>query len=79
MIIDESNQEIFEKVKKITLTEHKIAILKNGEIKSYIDLEGMLDIIQDLLCEIDSLNEQIKDREQDIADNYKRISIEEMI
>jgi len=79
MRIDESNYETFERVKKITGTDYGI-IWKDAEnIEGVIDIDGLYAMIEDLICEVDRLNEEAKDREQDIADNYKRISIEEMI
>ena len=79
MKVDETNFETFEKVRKITLTDYEIKWFNAEEIDGYIDPDGMLAMIEDLLCEIDSLKEQAEDRERDIADNYKRIDIEEMI
>ena len=79
MRIDESNYETFEKVHKITGTDYEI-IWKDAEnIEGVIDIDGLYAMIEDLICEVDRLNEEAKDREQDIADNYKRISMEEMI
>lgn len=79
MKVDETNFETFEKVRKITLTDYEIKWFNAEEIDGYIDPDGMLAMIEDLLCEIDRLKEETEEREQDIADNYKRINIEEMI
>ena len=74
MRIDESNYETFEKVNKITGTDYEI-IWKDAEnIEGVIDIDGLYAMIEDLICEVDRLEEEAKDREQDIADNYKRIS-----
>lgn len=79
MRIDESNYGTFERVNKITGTDYGI-IWKDAEnIEGVIDIDGLYAMIEDLICEVDRLEEEAKDREQDIADNYKRISMEEMI
>ena len=70
MKVNESNYDIFERVRKITLTNYEI-IWKDAEnIDGYIDPEGMLAMIEDLVCEVDRLKEEAEDRERDIEDNY---------
>lgn len=44
----------------------------------YIPAENIESMIKDLLYEIDRLNEKIEDMENDIRDNYRPISNEEM-
>lgn len=49
------------------------------EIKgNFIPIESMMAAIEDLLIEIDRLEEERKDREQEIEDNYKPYTKEEM-
>ena len=70
MKVNESNYDIFERVRKITLTNYEIKWFNAEEIDGYIDPEGMLAMIEDLVCEVDRLKEEAEDREQDIQDNY---------
>lgn len=68
MIVDESNNETFEKVKKITSTDYEIRWFNAEHIEGYIDVEGLLCMIEDLLCEIDYQKEKYQELEESI--NY---------
>ena len=67
----ELKQDLIDKIEEITCTDYKI----KGD---YIPAENIENMIKDLLCEIDRLNEKIEDMENDIRDNYRPISNEEM-
>ena len=49
------------------------------EIDGYIPAENLLSMIEDLLCEIDSLEEKYKDFEKYVEDNYRHLTYEEQI
>ena len=80
MRVDESNYEILEKAGKITWSNYLEAVnwTDAENIKGFIDPDELLDIIEDLICEIGRLEEKIEDREQDIRDNYRQITDSEM-
>lgn len=70
MRISVDNYDVFERVQNITKVDYEI-IWKDAEnIDGYIDEDGILAMIEDLICEIDRLKEEAEDREQDIQDNY---------
>lgn len=80
MRIDESNYEILEKAGKITMSNYleEVNWTDAENVKGFIDSDELLDIIEDLICEIHRLEEKIEDREQDIRDNYRQITPSEM-
>lgn len=67
----ELKQDLIDKIEEITCTDYE----RKGD---YIPAENIESMIKDLLCEIDRLNEKIEDMENDIRDNYRPISNEEM-
>lgn len=67
----ELKQDLIDKIEEITFTDYE----RKGD---YIPAENIENMIKDLLCEIDRLNEKIEDMENDIRDNYRPISNEEM-
>lgn len=67
----ELDKKIIDKIEEITCTDYE----RKGY---YIPAENIENMIKDLLYEIDRLNEKIKDMENDIRDNYRPISNEEM-
>ena len=80
MRIDESNYEILERAGKITMSNYLEAVnwTDAENIKGFIDPDELLNIIEDLMCEIHRLEEKIEDREKEIEYNYRRIPPEEM-
>lgn len=77
MIID---KELYNKVSDITGTDyHPIEVLGTMcDDKFYIERDSIVCMLGDLLYEVDYRQEQIEDLEQDIQDNYKPITKEEM-
>lgn len=67
----ELKQDLIDKIEEITCTDYE----RKGD---YIPAENIENMIKDLLCEIDRLSEKIEDMENDIRDNYRPISNEEM-
>ena len=65
------DKKIIDKIEEITCTDYE----RKGD---YIPAENIDSMIYDLLCEIDRLSEKIEDMENDIRDNYRPISNEEM-
>ena len=47
--------------------------------KDIVSIDELLGAIEDLKLEVERLQEQIEDREKDIADNFRRISVEEQV
>lgn len=72
MIYIEFDKNILEKVENITKTNYKS---ENGLVNS----DNIETIIDDLLDEIDNLRNKIEDLEEDMRDNYKRVTQEEQL
>lgn len=72
MKIDESNYETIKKAESITLGDYDIYWKDAENIDGYILPENMFVMIQDLICEVESLQELIQDMKEDIAENYER-------
>lgn len=79
MIVNESIYDILEKASNITLTNYDIKWFDAENISGYIKEENLIDIIEDLILEVNRLEEEIEDIEEDIRDNYKRISNDEQV
>jgi len=78
MIINETNYDIFNKVSKLTMTDYEIKWFNAENIKGYIDNEGLICMISDLLLEVERLEEKVEDIIQDRNDNYRQITPSEM-
>ena len=74
MRVDESNYDVLYKATEITGIDYNIIWHDAENIDGYIDSEVLLDIIQDLMCELDNAKEKYEDLKQDLEDNYKPIS-----
>lgn len=72
MIYIEFDKNILEKVENITKTNYKSG---NGLVNS----DEISIIIDDLLGEIDNLRNKIEDLEEDMRDNYERVTQEEQL
>ena len=69
MLID---KELYERVVDITGIKYfNDDVYSNGNKYAYIDDNGMTELIEDLLSQIDILQEQYDDLEQDLHDNYR--------
>lgn len=79
MKINENVFDIINKVHEITLTDYEIKWFDAENIDGYIEPEILLNIIQDLICEIEHKEEEIEDIKQDIEDNYKSLTIAEQV
>ena len=78
MQLEEYDISLLESAGKKTSTNYLEKITWVTEEKGFIMDDILMDIVSDLVCEIDRLEEKIEDRERDIQDNFKRISCEEM-
>lgn len=67
----ELDKKTIDKIEEMTCTDYE----RKGD---YIPSENIENMIKDLLYEIDILSEKIEDMENDIRDNYRPISNEEM-
>ena len=54
-------------------------IITNYFKKDLVSVDDLLGAIEDLKLEVERLNEQIEKREQEIADNYRRIPVAEQV
>lgn len=65
MRIDESNFDTFDKVQKICGYNYNIMWTDSHNLKGYVDPDVMLDMMDDLMCEIDRLQEQLEKKSID--------------
>lgn len=79
MKIDENVFDIINKVHEITLTDYEIKWFDAENINGYIESDVLLNIIQDLICEIEHKEEEIEDIKQDIESNYRPLTIAEQV
>ena len=78
MRVGEDNYEIFERVSEITMTDYDIKWWDSHNIQGYIEPDSLLDMIEDLICEVDRLEEKIEHIIQDRNDNYRQLTPKEM-
>ena len=57
-------EEKLKEITRITMGDYEAKL-------NYIPSENIINIIEDLLCEIHNMEEKIKDMEQDIENNYE--------
>lgn len=69
-ILDEKDLLLMERVKKITGNNY----VENNQI----EVDKLFDIIQDLICEVGRVQEELEDLQNDVHNNYKRIRNSEM-
>lgn len=70
--LNDKEYELIKEVSEITLTNYE---LKGNLISS----ESMLCAIQELVWEVHRLEDEIEAINEDIRDNYKRVSVEEQL
>ena len=73
MIID---KDIYDKVSEITMTDYEPLIENEKEV--LLSANSIMSMLQELMWEVDKQKEKVEDLEQDIQDNYKPITKEEM-
>ena len=69
--LSDDEKDIIKKVQQRTITEYETK-------EDMVDIQSMMYMLEDLLCEIDRLEEELEEEIQDRKDNYKKISYEEM-
>lgn len=70
--LDNDEFERIKEVEKMTTSDYEL-------VGNFIPVESMMATIEDLLVEIHNLEEERKEREQQIEDNYKPISYAEQV
>lgn len=71
-MLDEKELEIIKKASKMTYTDYQ---LKGNSFP----MDSFISIVEDLMCEIDHLQEELEDMERDMNDNYRPLSIAEQV
>lgn len=71
MKVDESNYETLQKASNITFTDYEIKWFDAENINGYIEVDSLLSMIEDLICEIEHLQEKYEDLQQNMKENYK--------
>ena len=79
MKVDETNFKILDRASQILGNDYNIKWFNAEEIDGYIDDDMILSMVEDLICEVDRLQEELEDTIQDRNDNYKPIPYEEQI
>ena len=79
MIVNEDNFDILERASKMTSTDYEIKWFDAENIHGFISTDNLLSIIEDLMCEVDRLQEELEDMEQDRQDNYRPIPVAEQV
>lgn len=69
--LDDNSVETIKKAEKVMGTDYE----RKG---NYIDLEGLVCIIRDLLWELDNLEEKVEDTQKYYEDNYEPVSASKM-
>lgn len=69
------DKELYERVKKVTLTDYEAQYTKDPDDDFvWVLNENIInDMLDNLLYELDTLQEKYDDLKQDVADNYKYI------
>lgn len=70
MRVTPDNYEILKKASDITLVDYDIKWFDAENYEGYIDSEGLLSMIEDLIVEYNHKEEELEDIKQDIEDNY---------
>ena len=70
MRVTPDNYETLKKASDITLVDYDIKWFDAENYEGYIDSEGLLSMIEDLIVEYNHKQEEIEDIKQDIEDNY---------
>lgn len=71
MRVTPDNYETLKKASDITLVDYDIKWFDAENIDGYIDNEGLLEMIEDLLVEYHHKEEELEDLKRDIEDNYE--------
>lgn len=71
MRVTPDNYETLKKVSDITLVDYDIKWFDAENVEGYIDSEGLLSMIEDLIVEYNRKKEELEDLYQDIEDNYE--------
>lgn len=69
MKLDGYDLKVLDKVEKITFTDYSIKKYSERN-EGYIEHDKLMVAIEDLLCEIECLNQKIKDLENDDENDY---------
>lgn len=74
-------KDLYERIKKITLTDYKAEYTKDPD-DDYVWILSesvMNDILDNLVYELDHQIEMYEDLKQDIEDNYRKIPVSEQV
>ena len=72
------NRELYDKVSELTYTNYEPSEVLNNDDVLYLDGDSVQCMLEDLLYEVDKIQEKYDDLEQDLEDNYRPITKEEM-
>lgn len=70
MKVTGDNYDILKKASDITLVDYDIKWFDAENSDGYIDSDGLLSMIEDLILEYNHKEEELEDLKQDLEDNY---------
>lgn len=79
MKVTEDNYNILKKASDINSVDYEIKWTDAENLEGYIDPEELLSMVEDLVYAYEDKEEELRDLEQDLEDNYKPISRAEEI
>lgn len=71
MKVTGDNYDILKKASDITLVDYDIKWFDAENSDGYIDSDGLLSMIEDLILEYNHKEEELEDLKQDLEDNYQ--------
>lgn len=79
MKINEAEFDIINKAQQLTFTEYDIKWFNKDLFEGYIEGDELISIIENLICEIEKLDEQIDEINQNIQDNYQPLHVSQQV
>lgn len=78
----EIDEKLINKVMDATETDYEVSKFYNKreeKFETYINIDNLMVVLEDLLIELDHSKEMYEDLKQDVEDNYRPIPPEEQI
>lgn len=69
--LSEADKKWYEHAKELTCTNYE-------PIGDFLEVDALWSMIQDLICEVESKNDEIDRLNQDIQDNYQPIPLKDL-
>ena len=73
------NLDLYNRIKEITMSDYDLITVNKEKEICMIDNSEIISMLEDLICEVDTLKEKMEEIIQDTQDNYQKISYEQQI